>query len=1153
MTFSRGPARWVGAHSQAPGLSFLFIITTSAILWFFAFFVPGQRQAAIGTWRQELSAVADTRRHLLDGRISEELAEASFVASFPSVVALVASARQPGSGERFISHNDVILSSFRKVGEDHSVSIRNAEGAALASSDGPAPGPDAVALAREAARTGESRIDLVREPDGLIGFVVAVPVFDSSWGSEAGAQGAVLIVGDAGHVFELLGPPVRAAQSGETLLVRKDGDQISFLSPLLFRKDPPLTFRLPFATPGLAARAALAGEDSFSAHVDYRNARILAAARRLARAPWGLVIKVDEDEALAPFRRDVFRKGLTWGGVLAALIAAAFGLWRAQVASQEATLVRSEARSRSLLQDVLDHSSALVYIHDAKGRFLFGNRKFESVLGHPREKIAGQKREAFMPEQVAARHRQNDLEVVGRRQTIAFEETNEEPDGQHVYSTVKFPLVDAQGNIYAVAGMSTDITERKAAEDRIGSLNRLLKTISDVNSLLIKVTGEESLFREVCRILVESGGYLLVWVGKADPETMRAVPVARAGRDAHLVDSLVVRWDDSPEGRGPFGTAIRTGRHFVVQETGTDPSTSPWRAFSSRLGIRSMAVLPLRRGGAVTAALVAYAAVPSFIDEEEITLLDELAENISFALDVLDGRERARKGEQELRRLSRAVEQTPASIVVTDLEGRIEYVNPGFTKVAGYTAEEAREQNPRILKSGRTPPEVIRQLWETITAGRDWYGELCNRRKDGTLYWEQASISPVRDDRGTTTHYVSVGEDVTARKAAAEELAGTQQQLLQAQKMEAVGRLAGGVAHDFNNLLTVIQGYGEMVRDSLSGDSRQESMEEVLKAAGRATSLTRQLLAFSRKQVLEPKIVRLGAIVRDTGRMLERLIGEDIALSLALPESLATVKADPGQVEQVILNLAVNARDAMPGGGRLTISVDDVTEPVPVEGIPEILPAGRWVRLTVEDTGCGMDAETLAHAFEPFFTTKERGKGTGLGLSTVYGIVRQSDGFVQVASATGKGTTFRIYLPRSDEEKTSGIRPSVLSRQGTETVLVVEDEPAVRNLVQAVLKRKGYNVLVAGDGAGALDIVDGHPDPIHVLLTDVVMPGMNGRDLAALVRTRRPSIKVILMSGYTADVLADLGTEGGPEYLSKPFTEQTLTAKLRETLDTPQS
>ena len=1145
MTISRGFSRWASAHLQTLGLSLLFVITASTVLWFFALVVPGDRQAAIDTWRRELSVVADTRRDLLDRRISDGLADASFVATFPSVLALVSPAAHGSASALSVPHIEPILSEFRNVFGERSVSIRNAAGAAVAGSDGPEPGPDAVALSREAAQTGKSRADLVREPDGFIGFVVAVPV--RSRGAEAGVMGAVLVVGDAGKIFDLLGRPVRTAHSSEALLVRKEGVASLHLSPLLFRADPPLTLRHQMRAPAHTAREILEGDDVFGSFVDYRGVNVFSARRKLVRAPWSLVVKVDEDEALAPFREEILRRGLTWAGLLLALVAAAFGFWRALVASHEATLARSEARFGALV----DQANDAIFLIGSDGHILQANHAAERIYGRTRDELlslnatdvrAGGTRDAL-------RH---DMETAAAQGSLLLETRHRRADGSEFPVEVNMGLVRS-GDETLFLSIVRDITERKAAEERIRALNRLLRTISEVSQLLVRAPDEEPLLKEVCRILVESGGYLLVWIARADPETMRAVPLARAGRDAQLVDSIVVRWDDSPEGRGPFGTAIRTGRHVVVQDTGKDSTTSPWRTFSSRLGIRSMAVLPLRRGGTVTAALIAYAAVPSFIDEEEIALLDELAGDISFALDILDDRERARKSEQELRKLSRAVEQTPASIVMTDLEGRIEYVNPGFTGVTGHSAEEVVGKNPRILKSDRTEPEVIQRLWETVTAGRVWYGELCNRRKDGTYYWEQASISPVRDDKGTITHYVSVGEDITARKSAEEELERTRQQLLQAQKMEAVGRLAGGVAHDFNNLLTVIQGYGEMVRDSLSSDPRRESMEELLKAAGHAASLTRQLLAFSRKQVLEPKILRLDAIVRDTGRMLERLIGEHIVLSLVAPEHPATVKADPGQIEQVVLNLAVNARDAMPGGGRLTISVDSVTEPVPVEGFPEILPAGRWVRLTVEDTGCGMDAETLAQAFEPFFTTKERGKGTGLGLSTVYGIVRQSDGHVQVTSVPGKGTTFRIYLPRSDEGKASGIRPSVLSRHGTETVLVVEDEPAVRNLVRAVLGRKGYVVLVAQDGAAALDLVDGHAGVIHVLLTDMVMPGMNGRDLAALVRTRRPSIKVIFMSGYAADVTTELGAEGGPVFLSKPFTEQVLTAKLREALDKPQA
>jgi len=1046
--------------------------------------------------------------------------------------------------------------------------------------------------------------------------------------------------------------------------MRKDLDLILFLSPLLFRKDGPLTLRLPFETPGFAARVALAGENSFSAYVDYRDARILAATRRLTGAPWGLVIKVDEDEALAPFRKDVFRKGLTWGGLLLSLIAAAFGLWR--VASHGVTFARSEARFGALVEQATD----AIFLIGSDGRVLQANRAAEKIYGRTREELLSLHATDVRASSTrdALRH---DMETAAARGSLLVETRHRRADGSELPVEVNLGLVKA-GDETLFVSIVRDISARKAAEDRIRALNRLLRTISGVNKLLVRATDEEPFLKEVCRILVSRGGYALAWIGRADRETMRLVPVASAGDQAGYLEEIEVRWDDTPEGRGPLGTAIREGRPAIVSDVQVDSTVGPWRDFMLRHGFGSLAALPVRRGGTVTAGLAVYAEEKAFIDEEEIALLEELAGDISFALDVLDTRARATRSEPELRKLWRAVEQTPATIIMTNLEAQIEYVNPHFTEVTDYTAEEARGQNPRILKSDRTPPEVITQLWETITAGRVWNGELCNRRKDGTHFWEQTSISAVRDDKGTITNYVSVGEDITDRKRAVEDLAKSElyfrsliensldvtavldpdgsvrytspsverisgfkpeelagrsvfelihqedrasveaklrrvftkgprfehvefrmrhrdgswralsaignllppetglrglilnasdlteskqleSQLRQAQKMEAIGRLAGGVAHDFNNLLTVIQGYGEIVRDSLSGDPRHESMEEVLKAAGRAASLTRQLLAFSRKQVLEPKVVHLGEIVRETGRMLERLIGENIALVLIATEDLATVKADPGQIEQVVLNLAVNARDAMPNGGQLTVSVGGLATAIPLEGFPDQLPAGRWVLLTVVDTGSGMDAETLSSAFEPFFTTKERGKGTGLGLSTVYGIVRQSDGHVQVTSVPEQGTAFRVYLPRSEEPMIYGAHSAVFAVPGSETVLVVEDEPAVRNLVQAMLERQGYVVLVAEDGAGALDIVDKHPGPIHVLLTDVVMPGMNGHDLAALVRRRRPSIKAILMSGYTADVPTELGTEGGPMFLSKPFSEQALTSKLREALDTPQA
>jgi PAS domain S-box-containing protein len=976
VTSPRGFTRWLVARSQALGLSILFVITASSILWFLAFFIPGERQDAIDGWRRDLSLIADTRRDLLDRRISDGLANASFVATFPSVRALVSSAPHESSGEGSVLHINAILSDFRNVYGERSISICDTVGVAVASSDGPGPGADALALAREAAHTGKARVDLVREPDGVTGFTLAVPVRAEAGASESPggeARGAVLIVADAREaLFDLLRQPfTSAAGTGEILLVRKEGDAALHLSPLLFRPDPPLTFRHRLRAPGATAREAFEGDDVFGSFVDYRGVNVFSARRKLARAPWSLVVKVDEDEALAAFRKDVLRRGLMWGGLLLALIAVVFGLWRSLVAAHEVALARSEARFGALVEQATD----AIFLVGSDGRVLRANRAAEVTYGWTRDELlsmhAADVRASATRD--ALRH---DMETAAARGSLLVETRHRRADGGEFPVEVNMGLVKAEDETLFLS-IVRDITERKVAEEAL------------------------------------------------------------------------------------------------------------------------------------------------------------------------------RQSNVELRKLARVVEQTPATVMLTDLEGRIEYVNPRFTEVTGYTAEEALGQNPRILKSDRTPPEVHRAMWETLTAGRVWQGELCNKKKDGALFWEQASISPVRDEHGNTTSYVAVKEDVTLQKRAAEELERTQQQLLQAQKMEAVGRLAGGVAHDFNNLLTVIQGYGELVRDSLSGDPRRESMSELLKAATRATSLTNQLLAFSRKQHLEPKVVSLGTVVRETGRMLERLIGEDIALSLVTPEELANVKADPSQIEQVVLNLAVNARDAMPNGGHLTVSVGSLTMATPLDGFPDQLPAGRWVLMTVEDTGCGMDAETLSHAFEPFFTTKERGKGTGLGLSTVYGIVRQSDGRIQVMSVPGRGTSFQIYLPRSDERTTSGTHPSVGSNRGTETVLVVEDEAAVRNLVRTVLGRKGYAVLAAQDGAAALDLLEKHTGVIHVLLTDVVMPGMNGRDLAARVRAHRPTIKVVFMSGYTADVPTELGTEDGTAFLSKPFNERALAAKLREVLDTP--
>ncbi|HXI44609.1 MAG TPA: PAS domain-containing protein [Bryobacteraceae bacterium] len=406
---------------------------------------------------------------------------------------------------------------------------------------------------------------------------------------------------------------------------------------------------------------------------------------------------------------------------------------------------------------------------------------------------------------------------------------------------------------------------------------------------------------------------------------------------------------------------------------------------------------------------------------------------------------------------------------------------------------------------------------------------------------------PILDEHDEVQFIGGVGVDITERRQ-------LEDQLRQSQKMEAIGRLAGGVAHDFNNLLTVISGYGHMIiRDLPHDDPLHSCVEEVLKAASRATSLTNQLLAFSRRQVIQPKVLDLNALVANMDRMLRRVIGEHIELETVLSPGIGSVKADAGQLEQVIMNLAVNARDAMSEGGRLSIRTSNVEVRRSSRVHTDVRP-GSYVKLTVADTGKGMDAEIMVHLFEPFYTSKETGKGTGLGLSTVYGIVKQSGGEIVVESEPGRGAIFNIYLPRITDPtqlapSTAGERPV---RAGTETILLVEDELGVRQLVHEMLRRLGYTIYEASNGADAVRIFAQHQNAIDLLLTDVIMPQMSGRELAERLKAVRPTLKVLYISGYTDDMLAHHGVlESNVYLLQKPFAPDDLAKKLREVLDTP--
>ncbi len=503
---------------------------------------------------------------------------------------------------------------------------------------------------------------------------------------------------------------------------------------------------------------------------------------------------------------------------------------------------------------------------------------------------------------------------------------------------------------------------------------------------------------------------------------------------------------------------------------------------------------------------------------------------------------------RELERIVTAIEQTSETIVITDNEGNIQYVNPAFEEHSGYSAVEALGQNPRILKSHKQDDSFYKELWATISSGKTWYGTFVNKKKDGSLIREESSIAPIINENGHITNYVAVKRDITKE-------ADLEQQLNQAQRMESIGRLAGGIAHDFNNILTVINGHTQLTLLRMEPENPlREDIQVIQNAGAKAARLVQQLLAFSRKQIIRQEVLHLDDEIQATKKMLDRLLGEDISIILLLDKNLWPVMADHAQFEQILINLAVNSRDAMPDGGKLTIEASNLT--LTEQNMPhqQQISSGDYVLLRVSDTGEGMSPEIQKLMFDPFFTTKDVGKGTGLGMSTVYGIIKQNSGWIDVASEPGKGTTLSLYFPRCSE-KADTQRDSQNTQnmdqldQGIATILLVEDDDEVRKLFFRLLSNLGYTVLEAKNGADALEVSSECQETIHLLLTDVVMPKMHGSEMARILQKERPEMKILFMSGYTEDTIIRHGVlKDGINFLQKPVTPKTMATAIHDIL-----
>jgi two-component system, cell cycle sensor histidine kinase and response regulator CckA len=787
----------------------------------------------------------------------------------------------------------------------------------------------------------------------------------------------------------------------------------------------------------------------------------------------------------------------------------------------------------SKLQTLLDSSQELLALLDAEGKILLTSASFGTVLGFGPEELSGRA--------VSALHHPSEIEQLKNRFTTLARHSHDKWTGRYSLCTKggAWRWFDVSvTNHLSTAGVNgfvatyrdvTDLhrmeSERQVISDIVHALNQssnLDQLLQDIHEALRKVVYAENCF-----------------VALYDPS-------AEVFKFPFFVD----QFDPPPPplklSRSCMAYVFRTGKAKLIPQDEFDRlaaegevelvgSPSPtWLGVPLKTPTETMGVL-----------VVQHYQERNAYDQRDLEFLDSVGGHIALAIDRRQKEEDLRKSESMFRLF---FSQTPLPSWVVDLETlRFLQVNDAAVRQYGYSHHEFSTMSLADIQPEENAASFERRTIEWRAMDRH-QGQWKHKNKEGRVF-DVDVISHRLEYAGRPVRLV-VAQDVSERQL-------LEEQLRQAQKMEAIGRLAGGVAHDFNNLLMVIKGHTELLLDTLPlGDHVTRKIEQIDRSADRAATLTRQLLAFSRMQVLQPRVINLNSVVEEMGKLIPRLIGEDIELVVRCAPDLGTIRADASQMEQIIMNLAVNSRDAMPKGGRLIIETSNANLDAAYGASHPVVEPGRYALLAVTDTGIGMDANIQKHIFEPFFTTKEKGKGTGLGLATVYGVVKQSGGYIWVYSEVGKGTSFKIYLPRVDEpaDKTGAVQLSSHVPRGTETILLAEDEQDVREVAREFLESAGYTVLEAHDGAEALRVAAAHPLAIDVLVSDMVMPNMSGQELARHLRQQRAGLHVIYMSGYSEHAAGEAARADKTSLiLTKPFSRGAILRAIREALRTPQA
>ena len=784
---------------------------------------------------------------------------------------------------------------------------------------------------------------------------------------------------------------------------------------------------------------------------------------------------------------------------------------------------------QAYLEQLVECAPEAITILDAQYHIVRVNGQFTRMFGFAPEEAVGQAIDTLIVPEEHALESQHINQAVQQGERVLVETQRLHKDGSRVDVSISSAPVRVGETTVGIYVLYRDIREQKRVQAVSSALHRIAERTHAAEEL-------PDFFAAVHAIVAELMYARNFFIVLYDPETQalsfpyyvderdETVPAKRPGRG---LTEFVLRTGETLRATPEVIEELRVQGHIELK----GPEPVDW------LGV------PLRSANQTFGVLVVQSYNQQIrFRERDGEILTFVSQQLASAIDHKKNEEALRRSEARYRSL---VQSAVYGIYRASAEGKFLDVNPALIGMLGYeSGEQVLALDPRrdVFVRMQDREFLIKEFRQK---GHLDGIEVLWKRRDARVITVRVSGRAVSTGKTTEPVLEMIAEDVTERRA-------LEEQFRQAQKMEAVGRLAGGVAHDFNNLLMVISGYAEVLLEQFDGDDpRQGKIQAIQQAADRATTLTRQLLAFSRKQFLELKVVDVNAIVSDMERLLRPLIGETIELSTRLTSGVGHTRADAGQLEQVIMNLVVNSRDAMPRGGKITIQTSETTLEAHTSREHGLIAPGSYIVLTVSDNGLGMDSETQSRIFEPFFTTKEKGKGTGLGLSTVYGIVKQSGGYIFADSGVGRGTRFRIYLPRVDDPaETAGTQHTAqVPGGGSETVLLVEDEESVRQLVRDTLEARGYKVLEADDGEAGLQTAKEFAGTIDVIITDVVMPGMSGRELAQRVTEARPETKVLYLSGYTEEAIAHEGAlDPGTAFLQKPFTLQLLSRKVREVL-----